>query len=43
MSTSPFANLNRRQILQLAALMGGAATLAACGGTRRRRGWGSRK
>ena len=32
MSTSPFASLSRRQILQLAALMGGAATLAACGG-----------
>lgn len=32
MSTSPFANINRRQLLQLAALMGGAGALAACGG-----------
>ncbi|SEF01597.1 carbohydrate ABC transporter substrate-binding protein, CUT1 family [Arthrobacter alpinus] len=32
MSASPFANLNRRQLLQLAALVGGSATLAACGG-----------
>ncbi|MDJ0318726.1 MULTISPECIES: ABC transporter substrate-binding protein [Arthrobacter] len=32
MSASPFANLNRRQLLQLAALMGGSAALAACGG-----------
>lgn len=32
MTASPFANLNRRQLLQLAALMGGTAALAACGG-----------
>lgn len=32
MTASPFAHLNRRQMLQVAALFGGAATLAACGG-----------
>lgn len=32
MNASPFANLNRRQLLQLAALVGGSAALAACGG-----------
>lgn len=32
MSALPFANINRRQLLQLAALMGGAGALAACGG-----------
>lgn len=32
MTASPFASLNRRQILQLAALLGGAGALAACGG-----------
>ncbi len=32
MSPSPFATMNRRQLLQLAALMGGAGALAACGG-----------
>ncbi|MEO8221684.1 MAG: ABC transporter substrate-binding protein [Specibacter sp.] len=32
MSASPFAHLNRRQLLQLAALVGGSAALAACGG-----------
>ncbi|MFQ4150582.1 ABC transporter substrate-binding protein [Arthrobacter sp. LAPM80] len=32
MTPSPFANVNRRQMLQLAALLGGSAALAACGG-----------
>ena len=32
MNASPFANLNRRQLLPLAALVGGSAALAACGG-----------
>lgn len=32
MNTSPFAGINRRQLLQLAALIGGAGALAACGG-----------
>ncbi|AIY01696.1 putative ABC-type sugar transport system, periplasmic component [Arthrobacter sp. PAMC 25486] len=32
MNASPFANMNRRQLLQLVALVGGAGALAACGG-----------
>ncbi len=32
MNASPFAKMNRRQFLQLAALVGGAGALAACGG-----------
>ncbi|MHA7305338.1 ABC transporter substrate-binding protein [Arthrobacter sp. TMN-49] len=32
MTASTFAHLNRRQLLQLAALVGGSAALAACGG-----------
>ncbi|MBP2413343.1 sn-glycerol 3-phosphate transport system substrate-binding protein [Arthrobacter stackebrandtii] len=32
MNASPFATMNRRQLLQLAALLGGAGALAACGG-----------
>ncbi|MBO1267201.1 ABC transporter substrate-binding protein [Arthrobacter cavernae] len=32
MSVVPATNLNRRRLLQLAALLGGTATLAACGG-----------
>lgn len=32
MTATPFANLNRRQLMQMTALVGGAATLAACGG-----------
>lgn len=32
MSASPFANMSRRQMIQLAALIGGAGALAACGG-----------
>lgn len=32
MTVSPFASLNRRQLLKLAALLGGAGALAACGG-----------
>ncbi|MDD0859144.1 twin-arginine translocation signal domain-containing protein [Arthrobacter alpinus] len=34
MNASPFANLNRRQLLQLVALVGGSAALAACGDPR---------